>query len=113
MAKAAIDQVTRTEKMVAAGKMPPVQLDLAKAIAKETSALETLTLAESMLTSPDKKQVEWAKQQVIKAKETIKEAKKEQKNAIKNGADPAFKGFTGENPGFDVPYEKNKQGSKS
>jgi hypothetical protein len=113
VAKAAIDQVARTEKMVAAGKMPPVQLDLAKAISKESSALETLTLAESMLTSPDKKQVEWAKQQIITAKETIKEAKQEQKNAIKKGADPAFKGFTGENPGFNVPLDQNKQSSKS
>jgi hypothetical protein len=113
VAKAAIDQVARTEKMVAAGKMPPVQLDLAKAISKESSALETLTLAESMLTSPDKKQVEWAKQQIITAKETIKEAKQEQKNAIKKGADPAFKGFTTENPGFNVPTEPNKQGPKS
>jgi hypothetical protein len=113
VAKAAIDQVARTEKMVAAGKMPPVQLDLAKAIAKETSALETLTLAKDMLGSPDKKQVEWAKQQITTAKETIKEAKKEQKNAIKNGADPAFKGFTTENPGFNVPTEPNKQGPKS
>jgi hypothetical protein len=113
VAKAAIDQVARTEKMVAAGKMPAAQLDLAKAIAKETSALETLTLAESMLGSPDKKQVEWAKQQITTAKEKIKEAKKEQKNAIKNGADPAFKGFTKENPGFNVPTDQNKQGSKS
>ncbi|MCJ7541506.1 MAG: FecR domain-containing protein [Desulfobacterales bacterium] len=113
VAKAATDQVTRTEKMVAAGKMPPSQLDLAKAIAKETSALEMLTLGESMLSSPDKKRVEWAKEQILKAKETIKEAKKEQKNAIKNGADPAFKGFTGENPGFDVPSDKSDQGSKS
>jgi hypothetical protein len=113
VAKAAIDQVARTEKMVAAGKMPPVQLDLAKAIAKETSALETLTLAKDMLGSPDKKQVEWAKQQITTAKETIKEAKKEQKNAIKNGADPAFKGFTTENPGFNVPTEPNKQGAPS
>ena len=113
VAKAAIDQASRTEKMVAAGKMPPVQLDLAKAIAKETSALESLTLAESMLTSPDKKQVEWAKQQIITAKEAIKEAKKDQKNAIKNGADPAFKGFTGENPGFNVPSDQIKQGAPS
>jgi hypothetical protein len=113
VAKAAIDQVGRTEKMVAAGKMPPVQLDLAKAIAKETSALEQLTRAESLLSSPDKKQVQWAKQQVIKTKETIKEAKQEEKNAIKNGADPAFKGFTGENPGFNVPTEPGMQGSKS
>jgi hypothetical protein len=113
VAKAAIDQVARTEKMVAAGKMPAPQLDLAKAIAKETSALETLTLAQSMLGSPDKKQVEWAKQQITTAKEKIKEAKKEQKNAIKNGADPAFKGFTTENPGFNVPTEPKKQGPKS
>jgi hypothetical protein len=113
VAKAATDQVRRTEKMVAAGKMSPPQLDLAKAIAKETSALEMLTLAESMLSSPDKKRVEWAKEQITTAKETIKEAKKEQKNAIKNGADPAFKGFTGENPGFDVPSDKSDQGSKS
>ncbi len=113
VAKAAIDQVARTEKMVAAGKMPAAQLDLAKAMAKETSALETLTVAQSMLGSPDKKQVEWAKQQIMSAKETIKEAKKEQKSAIKNGADPAFKGFTTENPGFNVPTEPNKQGPKS
>jgi len=113
VAKAATDQVRRTEKMVAAKKMPPSQLDLAKAIAKETSALEMLTLAESMLSSPDKKRVEWANEQIIKARETIKEAKKEQKKAIKNGADPAFKGFTGENPGFDVPTDKSDQGSKS
>ena len=113
VAKAATDQVRRTEKMVAAKKMPPSQLDLAKAIAKETSALEMLTLAESMLSSPDKKRVEWANEQIIKARETIKEAKKEQKKAIKNGADPAFKGFTGENPGFDVPSDKSDQGSKS
>ena len=113
VAKAAIDQASRTEKMVAAGKMPPVQLDLAKAMAKETSALESLTLAESMLTSPDKERVEWAKQQITKAKETIEEAKKEQQKAIKNGADPAFKGFTGENPGFDIPSDQSKQGSKS
>jgi len=113
VAKAATDQVRRTEKMVAAGKMPPSQLDLAKAIAKETSALEMLTLAESMLSSPDKKRIEWAKEQITKAKETIKEAKKEQKNAIKNGADPAFRGFTGENPGFDVPSDESDKSSKS
>jgi hypothetical protein len=113
VAKAAVDQASRTEKMVAEGKMPPVQLDLAKAMAKETSDLETLTLAESMLTSPDKERVEWAKQQITKAKETIEEAKKEQQKAIKNGADPAFKGFTGENPGFDIPSDQGEQGSKS
>jgi hypothetical protein len=113
VAKAAIDQVSRTEKMVAEGKMPPSQLDLAKAMAKETSALESLTLAESMLTSPDKSRIEWAKQQIKKAKETIEEAKKEEQKAIKNGADPAFKGFTGENPGFDVPSDQSEQGSKS
>lgn len=113
VAKAAIDQVRRTEKMVAAGKMPPPQLDLAKAIAKETSGLEMLTLAESMLSSPDKKRIEWAKEQITKAKETIKEAKKEQKDAIKNGADPAFRGFTGENPGFDVPSDESDKSSKS
>ena len=113
VAKAAIDQVGRTEKMVAAGKMPPSQLDLAKAMAKETSALETLTLAQSMLTSPDKKRIEWAKEQIKAAKETIKEAKEEQKNAIKNGADPEFKGFTTENPGFDIPSHQIKQRSTS
>ena len=56
--------------------MPPSQLDLAKAMAKETSALETLTLAESMLTSPDKKRVEWAKQQITKAKESNRRSQK-------------------------------------
>ena len=53
VAKAAADQVRRTEKKVAAKQMPQAQLNLAKAIAKETSALEVLTYAESMLISPD------------------------------------------------------------
>ena len=86
--------------------MPQAQLDLAKAISKETSAMEVLTYAESMLISPDEKVLEWARQQIATAKETIQQAKEDQKKAIKNGADPEFKGFTQDNPGFDVPSEK-------
>jgi hypothetical protein len=103
VAKAAVEQVGRTEKKVAAGEMPEVQLALAKAISKETAAMEVLTYAESMLISPDEKVLEWARQQIATAKETIQQAKEDQKKAIKNGADPAFKGFTQDNPGFDVP----------
>ena len=106
VAKAAVEQIGRTEQKVAAGEMPQVQLDLAKAISKETSAMEVLTYAESMLISPDEKVLEWARQQIATAKETIQQAKEDQKKAIKNGADPEFKGFTQDNPGFDVPSEK-------
>lgn len=109
VAKAAADQVRRTEQMVAAKKMPPVQLDLAKAIAKETSALEMMTYAQSMLASPDKKVLDWAEKQRVKAKEMIQAAKKAQKDAIKNGADPTFKGFTGDQPGFDVPSDQKNR----
>jgi len=113
VAKAAVEQVGRTEQKVAAGEMPQAQLDLAKAISKETSAMEVLTYAESMLISPDEKVLEWARQQIATAKETIKTAKEDQKKAIKNGADPEFKGFTTDNPGFDVPSGKKGAGSKS
>ena len=106
VAKAAVEQIGRTEQKVAAGEMPQAQLDLAKAISKETSAMEVLTYAESMLISPDEKVLEWARQQIATAKETIQQAKEDQKKAIKNGADPAFKGFTQDNPGFDVPSAK-------
>ena len=93
---------------VALADQNPVQRAtfVAKAISKETSAMEVLTYAESMLISPDEKVLEWARQQIAKAKETIQQAKEDQKKAIKNGADPAFKGFTQDNPGFDVPSEK-------
>jgi hypothetical protein len=113
VAKAAVEQVGRTEQKVAAGEMPQVQLDLAKAISKETSAMEVLTYAESMLISPDEKVLEWARQQIATAKETIQQAKEDQKKAIKNGADPAFKGFTQDNPGFDVPSDKKGVDTKS
>lgn len=113
VAKAAVDQVKRTAKMVADGEMPEAQLALAKAISKETAAMEVLTYAEAMLISPDEKVLEWARQQIAKAKETIKAAKEDQRNAIKNGADPAFKGFTQDNPGFDVPTDKKNKGAKS
>jgi predicted RNA-binding protein Jag len=112
VAKAAADQVRRTEEKVIAKQMPQAQLNLAKAIAMETSALEVLTYAESMLISPDEKVLEWGKQQIEKAKETIKEAKKAQQKAIEDGADPEFKGFTRNEPGFDVPSDKKVQGSK-
>jgi predicted RNA-binding protein Jag len=113
VAKAAADQIRRTEKKVAAKQMPPAQLDLAKAIAKETSALEILTYAESMLISPDEKVLEWARQQIENAKETIKAAKEDQRKAIENGADPKFKGFTRDDPGFDVPSDQSVRGSQS
>ena len=45
--------------------MPEAQLDLAKAISKETAAMEVLTYAESMLISPDEKVLEWARQQIV------------------------------------------------
>ena len=109
VAKAAVEQIGRTEQKVAAGEMPQAQLDLAKAISKETSAMEVLTYAESMLISPDEKVLEWARQQIATAKETIQQAKEDQKKAIKNGADPAFKGFTQDNPGFDVPSGQKTQ----
>jgi hypothetical protein len=109
VAKAAVEQVGRTEQKVAAGEMPQAQLDLANAISKETSAMEVLTYAESMLISPDEKVLEWARQQIATAKETIQQAKEDQKKAIKNGADPAFKGFTQDNPGFDVPSGQKTQ----
>lgn len=112
VAKAAADQVRRTEEKVIAKQMPQAQLNLAKAIAMETSALEVLTYAESMLISPDEKVHEWGKQQIEKAKETIKEAKKAQQKAIEDGADPEFKGFTRNEPGFDVPSDQKVQGSK-
>ena len=113
IAKAAADQIRRTEKKVAAKEMPTAQLDLAKAIAKETSALEVLTYAESLLISPDEKVLEWAKLQIENAKETIKAAKEDQRKAIEDGADPQFKGFTRDDPGFDVPSDQKRQGSQS
>ena len=112
MAKAAVDQIRRTEKKVAAKQMPQTQLDLAKAISQETSALEVLTYAESLLVSPDDKVLEWARQQIENAKETIKAAKNAQRKAIVDGADPEFKGFTRDEPGFDVPSDQKVQGSK-
>lgn len=105
VAKAAADQVRRTEKKVNANEMPQAQLDLAKAIAKEAAALEVLTYAESLLMSPDKKVHEWARQQIAEANAMIEEAKEDRKNALEEGADPAFKGFSGVDPGFDVPSE--------
>lgn len=113
VAKAAADQFKRTELKVAAGEMPKVQLVLAKAMAKETSAIEMLTYAKSMLNSPDQSVRNWANQQIANAKEIIKKAKKEEQKAIKDGADPEFKGFTKDNPGFDVPADKNRRDSIS
>lgn len=113
VAKAAADQVKRTEKKVDANEMPQVQLALAEAIAKEAAALAVLTYAESLLISPDEKVVEWAQKQIVEAKETIKEAKEDQRDAIKNGADPAFKGFSADDPGFDVPSEQTIKRSET
>lgn len=113
VAKAAEDQAKRTKQKVDAGEMPQVQLALAKAMAKEASALEMLTYAESMLSGPDETVREWAEQQAANAKETIKKAKEEQKKAIKDGADPEFKGFTQDNPGFDVPSDQRSRDSTS
>jgi hypothetical protein len=58
-----------------------------------------------MLISPDEKTLEWARQQIEKAKEIIKEAKEAQRKAIEDGADPGFKGFTRDEPGFDIPSD--------
>jgi hypothetical protein len=105
VAKAAADQVRRTEKKVLANEMPQVQLALAMAIADEAAALEVLTHAESLLISPDKEVIKWAELKIFEAKEAIKAAKEAQRKAIKDGADPAFKGFSPDDPGFDVPSE--------
>ncbi len=113
LAKAAANQVEKTEEKVLAGVMPAVQLDLAKAMSKEVAAIGKRTYGESVLASPDEKVRQWATEQIAEAEETIKEAKAEQQRAIDNGADPKFGGFSSDEPGFDVPsnQEKSKDGS--
>jgi hypothetical protein len=103
LAKAAADQVDKTEAKVRAGVMPQVQLDLARAIAKEVAAIGKKTYAESVLASPDEKVRQWANEQIAEAEEAIKEAKVEEQRAIDNGADPKFDGFSSDEPGFNVP----------
>jgi hypothetical protein len=103
LAKAAADQVEKTEQKVRAGVMPPVQLDLARAIEKEVAAMEVKTYAESLLGSPDVNVQNSARKQIAEAEEAVKAAKEEQLRAIENGADPQFRGFSTDEPGFDVP----------
>lgn len=103
LARAAANQAEKTEEKVRAGVMPPVQLDLARAIEKEVTALEKKTAAESLLGSPDVNVQITAKEQIAEAEEAIRTAKLEQQEAIKNGADPQFRGFSSDEPGFDVP----------
>jgi MFS superfamily sulfate permease-like transporter len=76
VAKAAADQVKRTEKKVDANEMPQVQLALAEAIAKEAAALAVLTYAESLLISPDEKVVDGPKNKSLKPKKQSKKQKK-------------------------------------
>ena len=111
LAKAAANQAEKTEAKVLAGEMPAVQLDLARAIAKEVSAVGKRIYAESVMASPDEKVRQWATEQIVEAEEEIKAAKAEQQRAIDNGADPKFDGFSTDEPGFDVPSDpsvKNK-----
>ena len=103
IANAAADQVRRTKAKFDAGLVPQAQVDLAKAIADEASAREVLAYGEYLLQSPDAAVVERAKQQIIDAKKAIEAAKRAQQDAIKDGADPEFKIFTPQDPGFDVP----------
>jgi len=105
VANAAADQVRRTKEKFSAGKVPQAQVDLAKAIAYEATAREVLAYAKSLLTSTDSIVVRRAKQQILQAKEAIRAAKEAQRNAIEDGADPEFKIFTPDDPGFDVPAE--------
>jgi hypothetical protein len=103
LAKAAAGQVEKTEEKVRAGVMPPVQLDLAKAIEKEVAATANKISAESLLGSPDVTVQNSARKQIAEAEEAVKAAKEEQLRAIENGADPQFRGFSSDEPGFDVP----------
>ena len=103
LAKAAANQAEKTEEKVRAGVMPQVQLDLAKAIEKEVTATANKISAESLLGSPDAAVQNRAKEQIAEAEKAIKAAKEEQLRAIENGADPQFRGFSSDEPGFDVP----------
>jgi hypothetical protein len=103
LAKAAANQADKTEAKVVAGVMPPAQLDLARAIEKEVTAMERKTYAQSLLQSPDPDVRDQAIEEIAEAEEDVKAAKEEQLRAIENGADPKFRGFSTEEPGFDVP----------
>jgi len=103
LARAAANQAEKTEQKVRAGVMPPVQLDLAKAIEKEVTATANKISAESLLGSPDVNVQNRAKEQIAEAEAVIKAAKEEQLRAIENGADPQFRGFSSDEPGFNVP----------
>jgi hypothetical protein len=103
LARAAAGQAEKTAEKVRAGVMPQVQLDLARAIEKEVTALEKKTAAESLLGSPDETVQSKAKEQIAEAEEAIRTAKLEEQKAIDNGADPQFRGFSSDEPGFDVP----------
>ena len=103
VARAAASQAEKTQAKVRAGVMPQVQLDLAKAIEKEVTALEKKTAAESLLGSPDVNVQNRAKEQIAEAEEAIRTAKLGEQKAINNGADPQFRGFSSDEPGFDVP----------
>lgn len=103
VANAAADQLTRTEEKFAEGLVPQMQVDLARAIVAEASARESATHARALLTSPDPEVVGEAKQQILDAEQAIENAKDAQQDAIKDGADPEFKIFSQDDPGFDVP----------
>ena len=103
VADAAADQLKRTEEKFADGLVPKAQVDLADAMVAETAARETATHAKAVLTSPDPEVVDEARQQILDSEQTIERAKEAQQDAIKDGADPEFKIFSRDDPGFDVP----------
>jgi hypothetical protein len=103
LAKAAANQTEKTEEKVRAGVMPKAQLDLAKAIEEEVTATANKISAESLLGSPDAAVQNRARGQIAEAEKAIKAAKEDQLRAIENGADPQFRGFSSDEPGFDVP----------
>jgi len=102
VANAAADQLKRTEAKFTAGLVPQSQVALARGIADEVSAWELLAHGESLLESPDAAVVEGARRQIRDARKAIEDAKKAQQEAIQDGADPEFKIFTPDDPGFDV-----------
>jgi hypothetical protein len=113
VANAAADQLTRTEAKFAAGLVPQAQVALAKGIADEVSAWELLAYGEYLLESPDAAVVEGARRRIINARKAIEDAKKAQQDAIRDGADPAFKIFTPDDPGFDVTPGQTKKDTVS
>lgn len=103
VANAAADQLRRTEEKFAEGLVSKTQVDLAHAIVAETAAREISTHSKALLISPDPEVVDAAKQQILDAEQAIKYAKEAQQDAIDDGADPEFKIFSRDDPGFDVP----------